>query len=119
MRGIVHGINIMGYTSMLAAYRDGEEWYRAMMAYLQENRNYLAQAFEDIPGVTINQVEATYLAWLDVSALNLNDAPSFFEQAGIGMSEGYRFDDDRFMRLNFGCARSLLEEAIARFKRAL
>ena len=119
MHGIVHGINIMGWTSMLAAYRDGEEWYRALMAYLQQNRDYLAQAFEEIPGITMNQVEATYLAWLDVSALNLNDAPSFFEQAGIGMSEGYRFDDDRFMRLNFGCARSLLEEAISRFKRAL
>lgn len=119
MRGIVPGVNIMAWVSMLAAYRDCEDWHRQLMAYLEANRDYLAQAFADMPGIRMNRVEATYLAWLDVSALNLDDPPAFFEGAGLGMSEGYRFGDDRFMRLNFGCARSVLEEAIARFRRAL
>lgn len=118
-RGIIPGVNIMAWVSMLAAYRDSEAWYREMIRYLQGNRDYLATAFEQLPSIRMNQVEATYLAWLDVAALKLKDAPAFFEKAGIGMSEGYRFDDARFMRLNFGCARSLLEEAVERFKRAL
>lgn len=119
MRGIVPGVNISAWVSMLAAYRDSEAWYQALIAYLEGNRDFLVSAFEDIPGVRMNDVEATYLAWLDVSALKLDNPPAFFEQAGIGMSEGYRFGDDRFMRLNFGCPRSVLEEAVVRFKRAL
>jgi len=118
-RGIVPGVNIMAYVSMLAAYRDGEPWYQAMMAYLQANRDYLFDAFREIPSIRMNHVEATYLAWLDVSALQLEDPPAFFEAAGLGMSEGFRFGDDRFMRLNFGCPRAVLEEAIERFKRAV
>lgn len=117
--GIVPGVNIMAYVSMLAAYRDGQAWYEALISYLEANRNYLRDAFRDIPSIRMNDVEATYLAWLDVSALGLEDAPGFFERAGLGMSEGHRYGDDRFMRLNFGCPRSILEEAITRFKQAL
>lgn len=118
-RGIIPNVNISAWVSMLAAYKHGEEWYRALMDYLTGNRDYLYESFNSLPGIRMNRVEATYLAWLDVSALRLDNPPAFFESAGIGMSEGYRFDDDRFMRLNFGCSRRLLEEAVARFERAL
>lgn len=119
MRGVVANVNIMAYESMLVAYRDCEDWYRSLIAYLQGNRDFLLDAFSEIGGITMNPVEATYLAFLDVGSLSLNDPPGFFENAGIGMSEGYRFGDDRFMRLNFGCPRSVLIDAISRFKRAL
>ncbi|MDZ7687000.1 MAG: PatB family C-S lyase [Gammaproteobacteria bacterium] len=118
-RGIMANVNIMAYESMIAAYRDGEEWRRALVDYLQGNRDYLAKVFDSLPGIHMNAVEGTYLAWLDVSELGLEDPPAFFEAAGLGMSEGRRFDDDRYMRLNFGCARSMLEEAASRFEAAL
>lgn len=117
--GIVPGVNIMAYTTMLAAYKYGEDWYQALIPYLQANRDYLYAALNQLPGIRMNHVEATYLAWLDVSALELDDAPAFFEAAGVGMSEGYRYGDDRYMRLNFGCSRKVLEEAVARISRAL
>lgn len=118
-RGIMPNVNVLAYESMLAAYRDGEDWYQALIPYLQDNRDFLAGAFATIPGIEMNTVEATYLAWLDVSALGLDDPPAYFESYGIGMSEGFRFDDDRFMRLNFGCPRAVLVEAISRFERAV
>lgn len=118
MRGIMPHVGFIAYEAMIAAYRDGEPWYDALITYLQGNRDFLAAAIAGIPGLSVNHVEATYLAWLDVSALGLNDPPAYFEQAGVGMSEGYRFDDDRFMRLNFGCPRSVLEEAVVRLDAA-
>jgi cystathionine beta-lyase len=118
-RGIIPNVDLMAFTGMLAAYRDGEEWYRALIEYLEANRDFLFDALGRLPSIRMNRVEATYLAWLDVSALGLADPPAFFESVGIGMSEGYRFGDDRFMRLNFGCPRKTLEEAVARFERAL
>lgn len=118
-QGIMPSVNIMAYVAMLSAYRDCEDWYRALIGYLQKNRDYLYERLNDLPGISMNRVEATYLAWLDVSALGLEDAPAFFESIGIGMSEGYRFGDDRFMRLNFGCSRRLLEETVRRFEKGL
>ncbi|XOV87404.1 MAG: MalY/PatB family protein [Pseudomonadota bacterium] len=112
--GLVPGVNLLGLTAMLAAYRHGDEWLRELLVYLQSNRDFLADALAAIPGIRMNAVEATYLAWLDVSALGLADPPAHFERAGLGMSEGFRFGDDRYMRLNFGCTRRVLETAVER-----
>jgi cystathionine beta-lyase len=119
MRGILPHVNIMAYVSMLAAYRDCGDWLDALIVYLQANRDYLFEAVNRMPGISMNHVEATYLAWLDVSALELEDPPAFFEAAGIGMGEGYRYGDDRFMRLNFGCSRKVLEIAVERLEAAI
>jgi cystathionine beta-lyase len=75
-----------------------------------------------LPGITLNVPQSTYLAWLDCSALGLDNPQQFFlEQAKVGLSPGLDFGDDcqQFVRLNFGCPRSLLEEGIARMERSL
>jgi len=118
-KGIVPDVNLMGYTAAEAAYRDGDEWNRAQLDYLRGNRDYLMREINAIPGLKLEPIEATYLAWIDVSAAKLENPAYFFEQAGVGMSPGRDFGDDRFMRLNFGCPRALLEEAVSRIKRAL
>ncbi len=59
-------LSVMGLVSCEAAYRDGEEWYQAMCAYVKENlafaRQYVAQ---NLAGVTMIEPEGTYLIWLD------------------------------------------------------
>lgn len=117
-RGIIANVNIMAYESMIACYEHGEPWYRELIAYLQGNRDYLAGALAGVPGISMNEVEATYLAWLDVSALGLDDPIGFFEAAGLGLSDGASFGDDRFMRLNFGCPRARLVDAVGRLEQA-
>ena len=119
MRGIMPHVGFIGYEAMDAAYRYGDPWLRELLSYLQSNRDFLGEALGSIPGLEMNEVEATYLAWLDVSGLGLNDPPAFFEDAGVGMSPGGQFDDDRFMRLNFGCPRSVLETAVSRIDAAV
>jgi cystathionine beta-lyase len=65
--------------------------------------------------------EATYLAWLDVSALQLDAPVPFFERHGVGLSDGVIFGAPagRFVRLNFGCPRSTLAEALRRMRAAV
>ena len=117
--GLVGNVNLLGYTAMQAAYADCEEWRQELLRYLEGNRDYLSNAIENIPGIHMSPQESTYLAWLNVAELGLNDPPDFFEQKGLGMSPGEQFGDNRFMRLNFGCPRVQLERAVARLEAAV
>ena len=116
---IVPHVNLMGLAAAEAAYEFGDEWNCQQCAYLAANRDYLINEIKRIPGLKIGPIEATYLAWIDVSALGLKNPAKFFESAGLGMSPGRDFGDADFMRLNFGCPRSRVEQAVERIRRAV
>ncbi|WP_420554489.1 MalY/PatB family protein [Neptuniibacter marinus] len=118
-KGIVPDVNLLGYTATMAAYKDGDEWNKKQLDYLRRNRDYLQKEINSIPGLKLLPIEATYLAWIDVSGAKLTNPAHFFEYAGVGMSPGRDFGDESYMRLNFGCPRSTLEEAVHRIKTAL
>jgi cystathionine beta-lyase len=67
----------------------------------------------------MDDVQATYLAWIDTTALNLPEPGRFFVQAGVGLSDGKEFDGDGFVRLNFGCPRQTLQEGLTRLQSAV
>jgi cystathionine beta-lyase len=118
--GIVPMVNPYGYAAAEAAYRDGEEWRRALIDYLRGNRDTLAEALKRMPGgLSMAAVEGTYLAWIDVRNTGLDESVRFFEEAGVGLQDGREFDGPGFVRLNFGCPRAVLREALARMGRAL
>ena len=119
MAGIVPHVNLLGYTAALAAYRDSEPWRQALLAYLRGNRDLLLREVAGMPGLRTWPVEATYLAWIDARGLGVPDPAAFFEGAGVGLSDGAPFGAPGYVRLNFGCPRSLLEEALQRMKRGL
>ena len=116
---IVPHVNLLGFTATEAAYRHGEEWRQALLAYLRGNRDLVAAAISSIPGLATTHVEATYLAWIDARATGSANPGRFFEEAGVGLSDGADFDAPGFVRLNFGCSRSLLVEALRRMATAL
>jgi cystathionine beta-lyase len=121
MAGIVPEMNVLGYAAAEAAYRDCEPWRQALLAYLRDNRDLLATFLrENIPAIRMTPCEATYLAWLDVSALGLADPIAHFEAHGVGLSDGAFFGAARgsHVRLNFGCPRATLTEALVRMQRA-
>ena len=70
-------------------------------------------------GLSISHTEATYLSWIDARKSGLEDHALFFENAGVGLSDGAEFGSPGFMRLNFGCPRSTLDEAMKRMESAL
>ena len=122
--GLVPDINIMGYLAALAAYRDGQPWLDAALRYLEANRDHLLHEVNThLPDISMLRPEGTYLAWLDCrqSAIPGNPHEFFLEQARVAMNDGKTFGQggEGFVRLNFGCPRSTLEEALQRMRRAL
>src|SRR5262245_3343073 len=122
---LVQNANIMGYTAALAAYRDGQPWLDDLLRYLEANRDILARHVADrLPGVSMVAPEGTYLAWLDCRAARLpgDDPFAFFlERAGVALNDGATFGTrgQGFVRLNFGCPRTLLGQALERMRDAL
>jgi len=121
--GIVAEVNPFGYVACEAAYRDSEDWRQALLAYLRGNRDYLLGFLaRELPGVRVEApIEATYLAWLNVTALGLADPAAHFEKHGVGLSDGVPFGapKGRYVRLNFGCTRATLSAALHRMKAAV
>ena len=112
-------INVLAQTATVAAFNHGETWRKEQIDYLRANRDYLMQEINAISGLKMFPLEATFLAWIDVSELNLDDPETFFEDAGVGISAGKYFGNNDFIRLNFACRRSLLEEAVERIQNAI
>jgi cystathionine beta-lyase len=115
--------NILGYTAMVAAYRDGGPWLDALLRYLEANRDALADYVQrSLPGISMAKPEGTYLAWLDCRPAGLDDPFTFFlERAKVAFNNGKLFGapGDGFVRLNFGTPRALLMEGLERMRAAL
>ncbi|MCE2863093.1 MAG: hypothetical protein RIR76_302 [Verrucomicrobiota bacterium] len=116
--GIVAEVTCLGFTACEAAYRDGEPWRQELLAYLRGNRDYLLDALpRALPGLKLEApVEATYLLWMNVAELGVADPAAHFERRGAGLSDGAPFGarPGSHLRLNFGCPRAMLEEAVRR-----
>ena len=119
MHGIVPHVNVLGLAACEAAFRHGGDWHRELIAYLRGNRDRVAATMASLPGVRMAPVEATYLAWIDVRDLRLAKPAAHFEAHGIGLSDGADFGAPGWLRLNFGCPRATLDEALTRFERAV
>jgi len=118
-QGILPHVNIMGYTGCRAAFTQCKDWHRELIATLRENSRYLYKSINAMPGLSMGPVEATYLAWIDTRELKTDNAVKWFERAGVGVSDGADFDGAGFIRLNFGCPKSLLEKDVERIQTAL
>jgi len=122
---LVQTVNVFGYTAAFAAYRDGQPWLDELLRYLEANRDFVAGYVRSrLPGVSVFPPEATYLAWLDCR--NAGDAGRdpfrfFLERGRVALNDGTLFGPGGtgFVRLNFGCPRSLLAQALDRMRGAL
>lgn len=123
-QGLVGSINIFGYVAALAAYRDAGDWLTALVDYLQVNRDILVQYLHaNLPQIHIHPPEGTYLAWLDCRNLTgIADPFTWLLESGkVALNDGRDFGAGGagFLRLNFGCPRSLLLEGLERIRAAL
>lgn len=123
-KGLVHGVNVLGLVAARAAYQEGQEWLAQVLAYLEGNRDWLyAFVLEHLPGVRMSRPEGTYLAWLDCREAGIDGKPCdfFLEKARVALGDGAAFGrgGEGFVRLNFGCPRSILVEALERMRKAL
>jgi len=101
-----------------------DDWLKELRRYLTMNRDFLVEyVTKNMPGVRVTIPDATYLAWLDFSQLELKPSPFdfFMKQAKVALSDGKIFGSDykEYVRLNFGTSRKLLELGLNRMRRAL
>ncbi|BCL76975.1 aspartate aminotransferase [Jeongeupia sp. HS-3] len=119
MRGIVPHVNLLGYTAAEAAFRDGVAWRTQLLAVLRDNRDVVSTALDGLKGLRVTVSQATFLAWIDCRDTGLQHPQHFFEQAGVGLSDGADFGLPGFVRLNFACPRATLDQALGRMREAL
>lgn len=118
-------INVMGLIAGEAAYRDGDEWYKAMLEYVGKNIEFAREYVEkNIPGVTMAEHEGTYLIWLDFNGLGLTAEELedlIVHQAKLWLDGGTMFGSGGagFQRVNAACPRKILAEALERIKKAV
>lgn len=118
------GGSIFGIAATEVALRDCDDWSDSLMDYVASNlallRDFLRR---DLPGVILIEPEATYFAWLDVSALGMDDESiaRFLESEahvvvsyGSGMGPG----GSQHVRVNLACPQGLLRAGLERLTRA-
>ena len=122
----VAGGNIFAFTAAEAAFKQGDEWLQQMLTYLHGNvqtlDNYLK---ENMPKVKAVLPEASYLAWLDFSGHGLSHkelANRLLNDARVALNDGTTFGGEAYQccfRLNLGCPRTTLIDALHRIKESL
>lgn len=117
--GIAGHVSGLAQLAALTAYRDCDEWLGQLIQYLRRNRDTLEAAVGAMDGVSMTHVEATFLGWLDVSALDLANPHAFFLSHGLALSDGTEMGAPGYLRLNFGCTRATLESMLARLRGAV
>ena len=109
----------------IAAFREGEQWRRAMIEYVEGNIETVISFCKDkMPGIKPLRPQASFLIWLDCRDLGLNHrelVSLFVDKAGLALNDGEMFGPQGrgFMRMNIGCPRSTVLEALERLHKAL
>ena len=116
--GLVPHVNALGLTAAVAAYAHGGPWLDRLCRYLHGNRALVAATMARLPRLRWHPPAATYLAWIDATASGHHDPAKRCEDFGLGVSDGRYFAGAGCFRLNFGCPRTRLREALARLERA-
>jgi cystathionine beta-lyase len=106
-------INCLAYHAAEAAYRHGEPWRQELLAHLRANRDLILSTLRtSLPQIQIPEIEATYLAWLDCTALPHDHPAQRLEEAGLFLSDGSFFGQKKCVRLNFGTTTERLRSGL-------
>ena len=112
--------SVLALTAHIAAYQQGAPWLDALRACLASNLNYIAEELNRaFPKLNWQPPEATYLAWIDLRPLGIDDRALqtvLIEQQKVAIMPGYTYGEEGrgFIRLNAGCPRSKLEQGVHR-----
>ncbi|WEK61709.1 MAG: aminotransferase class I/II-fold pyridoxal phosphate-dependent enzyme [Candidatus Microbacterium colombiense] len=113
---VQHGAATLGVVASTAAYRHGKPWLDGVISYLDDSRRVLGSLVDQhLPGAVYRAPEATYIGWIDTSALGIPGPPAEFfrEQAGVVLTEGRLLGRgyEDYVRVVFATPRPVLAEA--------
>jgi len=123
-RGLVASPDVLAYPAAKAAYASGGRWLEALLQYLRANRNHVTEFLRTaLPELRSTVPEATFLTWIDCRNADIPGDPYrfFVDQARLALNDGQAFGPggEGFVRLNFGCPRQTLDQALNRMYAAL
>jgi len=118
----IHGGNFFGYTASTAGYQQGATWVDQLMAYVQNNFDYLDNFLQsELPHLKLTKAEGTYLAWINFGETGLSDKAikdKLIFETGLGFNHGPIFGTggQGFQRMNLAAPLSIVKEACHRLK---
>ncbi len=121
---LVPHVDVLAYVAAIAAYQSGDAWLDRVRCSLLNNRNLLTEFVRThLPGIEMVAPEGTYLGWLDCAGAHLPRRPFefFLNDAKVALNDGGLFgrSSSNHVRLNFGCSKSTLLDALGRMREAL
>ena len=117
--------NIFAYVAAQAAYEKGTEWLSEMISYIQGNVDYIVEFLEkNVPQIKPMIPQASFLIWLDCAGLEMNShqlQDFMVKEARLGLNKGTTFGPggEQHLRLNIGCSREVLKQAMEQLKSAI
>ena len=117
--------NVFAFNTIVAAYNKGEEWLQQMLTYVQGNIDEVVSYIkENIPQLKVIIPQASYLVFIDFSALQLNQKDIVAlctNRAHLALNDGsiYGEEGNGYMRINLACPRSVVRQALAQLKDAI
>ena len=117
-------VAILGAFAAVEAFNKGDEWLDAALSTIESNAHYLKTILNSqIPAAKYEVPKCSYLAWVDVSNLNLGEDPSavFLEKGKVAFNAGkiYGPNSSKFVRINLATSESVLAEAVNRMAKSL
>lgn len=115
-------VNPFGIEATIAAYNDGEDWLMQLLDYLKANYDLLRDFFHTyLTEIPVIELEGTYLVWTDCRMFNQSSdtlQSRLLEETGLWLNSGtmYGAEGEGFLRWNIACPRTVLEDALERFK---
>ena len=115
---------LLGAIAMTTAFAQADAWLDETLIKIERNARSLVGLLErELPGVKYLPPQSSYLAWLDFSALDLGENPAeqLMQRGRVALNPGTEFGASykNHLRLNFATTPRVLEEGIARIKRAV
>ena len=117
--------NVFAFNTVVVAYNKGEEWLQQMLTYVQGNIDEVVSYIkENIPQLKVIIPQASYLVFIDFSALQLNQKDIVAlctNRAHLALNDGsiYGEEGNGYMRINLACPRSVVRQALAQLKDAI
>ena len=117
--------NVFAFNTVVAAYNKGEEWLQQMLTYVQGNIDEVVSYIKvNIPQLKVIIPQASYLVFIDFSALQLNQKDIVAlctNKAHLALNDGsiYGEEGNGYMRINLACPRSVVRQALAQLKDAI
>ena len=117
--------NIFAYVAAQAAYENGTEWLTEMIRYIQGNVDYIVEFLEkNVPQIKPMIPQASFLIWLDCTGLEMDShqlQDFMVKDARLGLNKGTTFGPggEQHLRLNIGCSREVLKQAMEQLKSAI